>query len=253
MQPGLTTDSQRGSDAPAPSAVRGPLGEVHEVLRNLLPPGPIEIYEAGGGSTSYLPADINARAKATVVDIDAHQIASNGYADELIQGDIQTYRFASDRFDLIVCYNVIEHVPDVRAAFDGFVAAVKPGGLVLIGAPNPNSLSGFVTRTTPHWFHVWFCRHILGWATAGQPGYAPFPTIFHPLVDPDRLVAHAGAHGFEVAHHRLYESPRYAEIRSRLPLIGRALDLLAGSLNLFRRKGGDVRFGDYHIILRRKA
>lgn len=236
----------------SPGAIRrSPLGDVHAVLRDLLPPGPITVYEAGGGSTSYLPDDVTARARVTVVDIDAHQIDANDYADELIQGDIQTWRFPDGRFDLIVCYNVIEHVDDVTKAFQGFVTAVKPGGLVLIGAPNPTSLSGVVTRFTPHWFHVWFCRHLLGWKDAGKPGNPPFPVVFHPLVDPDRLQAHAIANGFEVVHRRLYESPRYAELRARVPVFARGLDLLAGALNLVVGRGGDVRNGDYHLILRR--
>ena len=56
----------------------------------------------------------------TVVDIDADQIRNNDYAQRAILGDIQTYRFAPDSFDLVICYNVIEHVPDVEAALSGF-------------------------------------------------------------------------------------------------------------------------------------
>ena len=243
--------SATGQSVVSPSP-RSPLGDVHAVLQDQLPSGPVEIYEAGGGSTSYLPADILQRARITVVDIDAHQIAGNEYGHALIQGDIQTYRFPTARFDLIVCYNVIEHVPDVAAAFEGFVTAVKPGGMILIGAPNPSSLSGFVTRWTPHWFHVWFCRHMLGWATAGQPGSPPFPTLFHPLVDPDRLSAFATARGFDLIHRRLYESPRYAELRSRTPLFAAALDRFADALDWIRGRGSNVRNGDYHLIFRRR-
>ena len=64
----------------------------------------------------------------------------------------------------------------------GFCEALKQGGLILIGAPNPKSLSGVVTKYSPHWFHVWFYRHVRGEKQAGQPGQPPFPTFFHPLV-----------------------------------------------------------------------
>lgn len=225
--------------------------EVHRILIRELPKGPIAIYEAGGGSTSYLPDEVNARAEITVIDIDPVQVATNDYAQHVFQGDIQTYRFAEPRFDLVVCYNVIEHLPDVAAALEGFRGAVKPGGLILIGAPHPRSLSGMVTRFTPHWFHVWFCRNILGWKTAGEPGSPPFPTFFHPLVDPARLTARAGELGFEVIHSRTYESPRYPEIRARKPLFGRMLDVFAGMLNLVTR--GDVRHGDYLMVLRARG
>lgn len=222
--------------------------EVHAVLARSLPAGPIRIYEAGGGSTSYLPADLIARAEITVVDIDPVQVANNGYAHQVFQGDIQTWRFEAPAFDLVVCYNVIEHLDDVAAAFEGFRSAVKPGGLVLIGAPHPRSLSGVVTRFTPHGFHVWFCKRILGWRTAGQPGSPPFPTVFHPLVDPQRLAAHAASLGFKVLHSRVYESPRYPEIRARLPWLGALLDAFAWTLN--RVTAGDVRHGDYLMVLR---
>ena len=59
---------------------------------------PISIYEAGGGSTSFLPLDVLRRAAVTVVDIDEDQSATTTYAEEAILGDIQTYRFATDSF-----------------------------------------------------------------------------------------------------------------------------------------------------------
>ena len=160
-----------------------------------LPPTKLAIYEAGGGSTSFLPLDVLDRAHVTVVDIDEDQIRNNDYAQETILGDIQTYRFTPDSFDLVICYNVIEHLPDVEAALTGFCEALKPGGLILIGAPNPKSLSGVVTKYSPHWFHVWFYRHVRGDKNAGQPGHAPFPTFFHPLVTLSNLEAFAKAHG----------------------------------------------------------
>ncbi|MEI8145748.1 MAG: methyltransferase domain-containing protein [Alphaproteobacteria bacterium] len=229
------------------------LAELHRVLRQNLPADGIAVFEAGGGSTSYLPTDIRDRTKLTVVDIDTVQVQLNTYADTVIQGDIQTHRFADARFDLVVCYNVIEHLPDVEAAFEGFAAALKPGGLVLIGAPYPTSLSGFVTRFTPHWFHVAFCRYALGWETAGQPGYAPFPTHFHPLVDPKRLAEHAAQKGFSVVHSRIYESPRYPEMRARRPWLARVLDAGASILNIVLATRRDVRDGDYHLVLRKNA
>src|SRR4029077_15992096 len=66
---------------------------VHEVLRRELPQGRLAIYEAGGGSSSFLPVDVLSRGHVTVVDIDEDQVRNNTYADEAILGDVQTYRF----------------------------------------------------------------------------------------------------------------------------------------------------------------
>src|SRR4030081_1701786 len=106
------------------------------ILGTRLPAGKLAIYEAGGGSTSFLPLDVLRRADVTVVDIDPEQLRNNDYAQTTILGDIQAYRFAPDSFDLVICYNVIEHLADVEAALEGFCMALKRGGLIAIGAPN---------------------------------------------------------------------------------------------------------------------
>jgi SAM-dependent methyltransferase len=238
-------------DLPSGEA-RESLLAVHGILRAVLPPTKLAIYEAGGGSTSFLPLSVLDRAHVTVVDIDEDQIRNNDYAQETILGDIQSYRFTPCSFDLVICYNVIEHVPDVEAALLGFCESLRPGGLILIGAPNPKSLSGVVTRYSPHWFHVWFYRHVRGDKKAGQPGQAPFPTFFHPLVSLAKLEAFAAEHGLQLVYRKEYESPRYQEMREREPLFAALLDAAATVMNLFLPKKADVRRGDYHVILRKR-
>jgi SAM-dependent methyltransferase len=244
---------------PASSLLDLPPGEalaslraVHGILGTRLPPTRLAIYEAGGGSTSVLPLELLRRAHVTVVDIDEEQIRNNDYAQETILGDIQTRRFAPGSFDLVICYNVIEHLADVEAALLGFRESLKQGGLILIGAPNPKSLSGFVTKHTPHWFHVWFYRHVRGDKNAGLPGHAPFPTVFHPLVTLANLEAFAKTHGLQAIYRREYESPRFAEMRARRPMLAAALDAAAAVMNFLLPARGDVRRGDYHVILRKR-
>jgi SAM-dependent methyltransferase len=225
---------------------------VHSILEAKLPQRRLAIYEAGGGSTSFLPLGVMRRAHVTVVDIDEQQIRNNSYAQTTILGDIQSYRFAPNSFDLVICYNVIEHVPDVEAALLGFTRALKPNGLILIGAPNPRSLSGVVTKYSPHWFHVWFYRHIRGDRKAGLPGQAPFPTHFHRLVTLPNLDDFAWKHGLQVIYRKEYESPRYPEMRKRVPKFAALIDAAARAINFLLPAGTDVRHGDYHVILRKR-
>jgi SAM-dependent methyltransferase len=234
-----------------PGEARQSLLTVHGILEATLPAGNLSIYEAGGGSTSFLPLNVLRRAHVTVVDIDEDQIRNNDYAQRAILGDIQTHRFAPGSFDLIICYNVIEHVPDVEAALSGFCEALKPNGLILIGAPNPKSLSGIVTKYSPHWFHVWFYRHVRGDKKAGLPGEAPFPTHFHPLVTLSNLQTFARKHGLQAIYRKEYESPRYPEMRQRKPLFAAMVDAAAKALNFILPGKTDVRHGDYHVILRK--
>jgi SAM-dependent methyltransferase len=238
-------------DLPSGEA-RESLLAVHGILRAVLPPTKLAIYEAGGGSTSFLPLSVLDRAYVTVVDIDQDQIRNNSYAQQTILGDIQSYRFKPDSFDLVICYNVIEHLPDAEAALLGFCESLKPGGLILIGAPNPKSLSGVVTKYSPHWFHVWFYRHVRGDETAGRPGQAPFPTFFHPLVSLPELTAFAAEHGLQMIYKKEYESPRFPEMRARKPVFATLLDAAAVVINLFLPGKADVRRGDYHVILRKR-
>jgi SAM-dependent methyltransferase len=235
-----------------PGEARESLLAVHGILGSKLPPTRLAIYEAGGGSTSFLPLDVLHRAQVTVVDIDQDQIRNNDYAQHTILGDVQTYRFAPGSFDLVICYNVVEHLADVEAALAGFCQALKQGGLILIGAPNPRSLSGIVTKYSPHWFHVWFYRYVRGDKKAGQPGQAPFPTFFHPLVRLSNLECFADSHGLQVIYRREYESPRFPEMRARKPLLAMLLDTVAVVINRLLPGKLDVRRGDYHVILQKR-
>jgi len=235
-----------------PGEARESLLAVHGILGATLPPTPLKIYEAGGGSTSFLPLDVLRRAHVTVVDIDEDQIRNNDYAQQTILGDIQSWRFAPGSFDLVICYNVIEHLADAEAALSGFCECLKAGGLILIGAPNPRSLSGVVTKYSPHWFHVWFYRYVRGDEKAGQPGQAPFPTFFHPLVTPSSLEKFANSRGLQVIYSRQYESPRFPEMRARKPWLAALLDAAATAMNFLLPGKTDVRHGDYHLILRKR-
>jgi 2-polyprenyl-3-methyl-5-hydroxy-6-metoxy-1,4-benzoquinol methylase len=231
---------------------RDSLLSVHGVLGTKLPPTRLKIYEAGGGSTSFLPLAVLRRAHVTVLDIDEEQIRNNDYAQEAILGDVQTYRFPPGSFDLVICYNVIEHLADVEGALVRFCESLKQGGLMLIGAPNPKSLSGVVTKYSPHWFHVWFYRYVRGEKRAGQPGQPPFPTFFHPLVSLPALEAFARTHGLEVIYRKEYESPRFPEMRTRKPALAAVLDAAAVVMNFLLPGQTDVRHGDYHVILRKR-
>jgi SAM-dependent methyltransferase len=235
-----------------PGEARQSLLAVHGILNTRLSPASLSIYEAGGGSTSFLPLDVLRRAHVTVVDIDKDQIRKNDYAQETILGDIQSYRFPSGSFDLVICYNVVEHLADVEAALLRFCESLKQGGLILIGAPNPKSLSGVVTRYSPHWVHVWFYRYVRGEKQAGQPGQPPFPTYFHPLVALSNLENFASSHGLQIVYRKQYESPRYPEIRARKPIFAALLDGVARVINFLLPGNVDVRRGDYHVILRKR-
>jgi SAM-dependent methyltransferase len=213
----------------------------------------VRIYEAGGGSLSILPLSSLKDPTIAVVDIDATQLQNNTYADTKILGDIQTYEFPPNSFDLIVCYNVIEHLPSVDQAIRQFYHALAPGGMVLIGAPNPESFFGFVTKYSPHWFHVWFYRAILRYKNAGKPGQLPFRTFYHPIVSPSALVKFSEQVGFETAYFNLYIGSNYTTLKKTRPFAGWLVSVGLGVMNALTLGRFKLAHGDYHAVFRKPA
>jgi SAM-dependent methyltransferase len=239
-------ERRRDSDLPAAA-----LRRVQEFLAEKLAGKFVRIYEAGGGSASILPfTSLNNRA-ISVVDIDETQLRNNSYADTKILGDIQTYVFSPDSFDLVVCYNVIEHLTSVDQAIIRFHHALAPGGLLFIGAPNPGSLFGIVTKYSPHWFHVWFYRVILRQKDAGKPGHVPFRTVYDPIVSPKTLLDFCAKVGFEAIYFNLYIGDNYTKVSETRPAMGWLLKVMVGLMNALTFGRLSLAHGDYHVVLQK--
>lgn len=110
--------------------------------------------------------------------------------DRAVEGDLRTAHFEPASFDVIFNSFVLEHVPGAARVMENFARWLKPGGLVVIRIPDPFSVHGFMSRVTPHWFHVLFYLHVMGVANAGKPGYAPYPVHY------DRVVSRGGMRRF---------------------------------------------------------
>jgi SAM-dependent methyltransferase len=229
------------------------LRAAQDAILNRLQGREVRIYEAGGGSMSYLPESFTAPADVTVVDIDAVQLENNTYAKTKILGDIQSHSFPPDSFDLVVCYNVIEHLEAPDRAIRLFHRALRPGGLLFIGAPNPDSLPGLVTRSTPHAMHVWYYKAILGQEKAGRPGEPPFPTFYHKIVKPVELVSFCRALGYGLVYMRKYQSPREREMLQSQPIFGFLLRTVTGMLDVLALGRRDFRYGDYHVVFEKRS
>ena len=156
----------------------------------------IRVLDAGCGSAAHVCFPESARMVG--IDISQRQLDRNESIDERILGDIQAYPLATDSFDAIVCWDVLEHLEDPQAAIRRFAIALKPGGVLVLSCPNPESLKGLVTRFTPHWFHLWFYRHIRRSKRAGTEDFGPFPTVMSPQIAPAAICGLAAACGLSV-------------------------------------------------------
>jgi SAM-dependent methyltransferase len=173
-----------------------------------------KVLDAGCGFT--LPTDLPHHAHLVGLDISPEALAKHERLDDAIVGDVETYPLPGDEFDVILCWTVLEHLEHPRVAFENLARAVKPGGLLVIGVPNVWSLKGIVTRLTPHRFHVWLYRRLLGQPEAGTPGFGPYPTHLRRDISPRALGELGKASNLDCVYAVSYSTP------TGLP---RALDL----------------------------
>jgi SAM-dependent methyltransferase len=59
-----------------------------------------------------------------------------GGSASFVVGDLAALPFAEDSFDVVVCFETIEHVPDQERALDELRRVLAPNGLLAISSPN---------------------------------------------------------------------------------------------------------------------
>ena len=159
---------------------------------------PLLILEAGCGQR--WPLDLTGvDFKLTGVDLDPAALELRKTKaqdlDVAICGDLCTVELPEASFDVVFSSFVLEHVPRADLALENFVKWLKPGGLLILRLPERKTVHGFYTRLLPHWVHVWYYRYVHGSKFAGQPGYAPYPTYYHPVIGRERLLRFLADHG----------------------------------------------------------
>jgi 2-polyprenyl-3-methyl-5-hydroxy-6-metoxy-1,4-benzoquinol methylase len=92
----------------------------------------------GAGYGSAILAEAGAEVRGADVDPEAVRLASerSGGAAEFQEADIAALPYDDDSFDLVVCFETIEHVSDQAAALDELARVLAPGGLLMISSPN---------------------------------------------------------------------------------------------------------------------
>lgn len=92
---------------------------------------------------------------STVIGVDVDAAASgNPLLDEfrLIQGGVLPVE--DDSIDVIICDNVLEHVPDPKALFREIRRVLRHEGLVFIRTPNRWSYISLASRIIPQKYHA---------------------------------------------------------------------------------------------------
>lgn len=216
---------------------------ISSLMETVLQP---RVLEAGCGRRTHV--EVGPGAYIVGIDISADEISRNERVDEALVGDIQSYSFEPESFDVSICWNVLEHLPHPTSALDNIRAALRPGGLIVIGVPNLRSLKTFVVKLTPGWLHRFIWHQLY---PAAEPDHNPFPTVFSPAMSVAGLNEYAQAHAMETVQCATYESAMQRKLRGHLKIADKAWQTFSRVLR--RLTGGrlDAWNSDVVVILRR--
>lgn len=208
----------------------------------------VEILEAGCGSRWSVRLD-GMKYKLTGVDLDAEalrmRVDERRDLDEAIVGNLLEVDLGARKFDIIYNSFVLEHVRGAEALLNRFVDWLKPGGIIVLRIPDPNSVQGLITRITPHWFHVLYYRHVVHFANAGKPGYGPYPTLYEPVVSRNGINSFARQRGLVIDAEYGSGGRRHGS-----GLMDRSIKVFAGVVSLFSLGHYSNRHSDLTYVLR---
>jgi SAM-dependent methyltransferase len=206
--------------------------------------GPRSVLDAGCGPECIL--EYGTDAEVTGLDVSPTILERNSRLDHAIVADLAGAPLDDERYDLIVCWDVLEHLDDARAALDTMARALAPGGVLVLKAPSLNSPKGLVTKLTPYRFHVWVYRRF---EVAGDA--APFPTRFDRSMSPAALWRWAQSTRLKVQWVASWEAHLQQQLRSRLHLTGRAWQLVQQLVRAVSLGTIDGQATDFVLVLQK--
>ena len=118
--------------------------EIKQLRRNGFSPG--EVADAGSGFGQYVHflSRMYPSARITGLDIKQEQIDDcNAFFEKIGKQDRVSFEYADlrgmndrEKYDLILCVDVMEHIEDDRLVLENFHRALTPGGVLLISTPS---------------------------------------------------------------------------------------------------------------------
>ncbi len=118
-------------------------GRARLIMRRLFEHRPARVLDAGCGRGFYTRVLSRCPfvSHITAMDVTPAHLAATAALTaghpgvSLVEGSIGNLPFADERFDAIICSEVLEHVPDAAAAVGELHRVLKPGGVLCATVP----------------------------------------------------------------------------------------------------------------------
>lgn len=137
----------------------------------------VSIIDVGSGrSPSIAPKDRPPGCRYVGLDISKHELqnAARGAYDRVIAHDITQPLPAGEQFDLMLSWQVFEHVKPLDRALDNLKEVLRPGGTMLAQTSGSFAAFALLARVVPHAIRVRAMTRYLGTAEDEK-----FPTHYH--------------------------------------------------------------------------
>jgi SAM-dependent methyltransferase len=136
------------------------------MLRAGVPP-PARLVDAGAGRGRFVAAARRAGYDAEGFEPDPGRAAAAAavYGVALRTAGIEEVEYGAGSVDAVCAWHVLEHVADPDAAVGLMVGWLRPGGALLVGVPNLDSLQSRLGGE--RWYHLDLPRHRTHFTPAG--------------------------------------------------------------------------------------
>jgi SAM-dependent methyltransferase len=139
--------------------------EFDATVRGALHPG-IRVLDVGSGRRPTVPADQRPPGCLYVgLDLSAAELADAppGSYHETYTSDVGVFVPAlEERFDLVLSFQVLEHVAPLELAMDNMRRYLRPGGRMLVHFSGAFSAFGLLNRVVPQAVTPWLLHRLLG-------------------------------------------------------------------------------------------
>jgi SAM-dependent methyltransferase len=145
-------------------------------LQNYMVPD-LTVLDAGAGRAPVVPPSRRPEGWTYVgldLSLSELQLAPAGSYDEMRAGDlVRRYPDLGGRFDLVLSWQVLEHVKPLGVALENLRSYLRPGGTLIAQFSGTFSAFGLINRVIPQRLGVWAMHRLLN-----RPPDSVFPAYY---------------------------------------------------------------------------